>query len=77
MKIVLIALCVLSIAVCGSFRSLTSNTSTITPNNYFRLGNNEQDKFNVKLKNVDNNDLTVYKAPIADGRHSAIIVKPH
>ena len=75
MKTIVITLFVLSIAACGSFGSVTSNT-TITPNNSFKLGNNEHGKFNVKLKNIGTYNLTVYKAPIAGGQHSATIVKP-
>ncbi len=58
-----------------SCRTLTSNT-TIKPNDSFVLGNNEHGTFKVKLKNVSKNDLEVYRAPIAGGRHSSQMVKP-
>ena len=59
---------------CSVFGSLTSNTR-IQAKDSFVLGNNEHGRFKVKLKNVSNQDLTVYRAPIAGGTHSPITVK--
>lgn len=64
------------ITSCSVFGSLTSNT-TIKANDSFVLGNNEHGAFRVKIKNVSNNSLKVYMAPVAGGTHSPIIVKPN
>lgn len=66
----------LTLTSCSVFGSLTSNT-TIQPNDSFVLGNNEHGSFKVKLKNVSNNILKVYKAPIEGGTHSPVMVKPN
>jgi hypothetical protein len=55
--------------------SLTSNT-TIAPKKQFVLGNNEHGSFKVKLKNVSNQPLEVYQAPLGGGRHSGSMVQP-
>jgi hypothetical protein len=55
--------------------SLTSNT-TIEPKKQFVLGNNEHGSFKVKMKNVSNQPVEVYQAPLGGGRHSGSIVKP-
>jgi hypothetical protein len=56
--------------------SLTSNT-IIKPNDSFVLGNNQHGSFKVKLKNVSKNNLEVYHAPVAGGKHSSQKVKPN
>jgi len=56
--------------------SLTSNT-IIKPNDSFVLGNNQHGSFKVKLKNVSQNSLEVYHAPIEGGKHSTQKVKPN
>ncbi len=56
--------------------SLTSNT-IIKPNDSFVLGNNQHGSFKVKLKNVSQNSIEVYHAPIEGGRHSSQKVKPN
>ncbi|MFC4509608.1 hypothetical protein ACFO28_04745 [Flavobacterium buctense] len=65
----------LIVTSCSVFGSLTSNT-IIQPNDSFILGNNEHGSFKVKLKNVCNQDLRVFMAPINGGTHSPIVVKP-
>jgi hypothetical protein len=65
----------LFIAMLASSCSLTSNT-TIQPKDSFVLGNNEHGSFKVKLKNVGTQNLEVYQASIAGGRHSGQTVKP-
>ena len=66
----------LALTVLLSSCALTSNT-TIKPNDSFVLGNNQHDSFRVKLKNVSKNNLEVYHAPIAGGKHSTQKVKPN
>jgi hypothetical protein len=61
---------------CSVFGSLTSNTE-IGANNSFILGNNEHGSFKVKLKNLSNESLKVFLAPIGGGTHSPQIVKPN
>ena len=56
--------------------SLTS-TTMIKPNDAFVLGNNEHGSFTVKLKNISDNDLKLWQAPIEGGRHSPVVVKPN
>jgi hypothetical protein len=56
--------------------ALHSNT-TIKANDSFILGNNPHGTFKVKLENVSKNNLEVYHAPIAGGKHSTVIVKPN
>jgi hypothetical protein len=58
-----------------SCRSLSSVTS-IKANDAFILGNNKHGDFEVKLKNISNQDLELWETPIDGGRHSALIVKP-
>lgn len=70
----LVFVCLIFTTSCSVFGSLTSNTR-IQPNNSFVLGNNEHGSFKVKLKNVSNQALTVYRAPINGGTHSPITVK--
>lgn len=56
--------------------ALTSNT-VIKSNESFVLGNNQHGSFVVKLRNVSNENITVYQAPIEGGTHSPQIVKPN
>lgn len=56
--------------------ALHSNT-TIKANDSFILGNNQHGTFKVKLENVSKNNLEIYHAPIAGGKHSTVIVKPN
>lgn len=65
----------LFIAMLASACSLTSNT-TIQPNDRFLLGNNPHGSFKVKLKNMGNQAVEVYQAPINGGRHSSQTVQP-
>jgi hypothetical protein len=71
----LLAIC-LVLQILAVSCSLTSNT-TIKPNDSFILGNNEHGAFKVKLKNVSPNQLELYHAPIAGGRHSGQIIQPN
>ncbi|WP_298221162.1 hypothetical protein [Flavobacterium sp.] len=66
----------LLLAILLASCSLTSNT-IIKPNDSFVLGNNEHGSFKVKLKNVSKNNIEVYHAPIAGGKHSSQKVKPN
>lgn len=66
--------CLILTTSCSVFGSLTS-TTLIQAKDSFVLGNNEHGRFKVKLKNVSNQVLTVYRAPIAGGTHSPITVK--
>jgi hypothetical protein len=61
---------------CNSFRNLSS-TTYIKANQSFVLGNNEHGTFKASMKNVSSNNLEVYQAPIAGGKHSIVIVKPN
>jgi hypothetical protein len=61
---------------CNSFRKLTS-TTYIKAHESFVLGNNEHGTFKASMKNVSSNELEVYQAPIAGGKHSTVIVKPN
>jgi hypothetical protein len=70
----LLFICLILTNSCGVFGSLTSNT-LIQPKDSFILGNNEHGTFKVKLKNVSNQELTIYRAPINGGTHSPITVK--
>ena len=63
-------------ASCGIFGSLNSNT-LIKPKDSFILGNNEHGSFKVKLTNVSENEIKIYKAPINGGTHSPQIISPH
>ena len=74
MKKVLFSLLALAF-IFTSCRTLSS-TTYIKANDSFLLGNNEHGGFSVKLKNVSPNDVTVHRAPIAGGQHSAQVVKP-
>lgn len=65
----------IAIVVLSASCALTSNT-TINPNDSFVLGNNEHGSFKVKLQNAGTQNLEVYHAPIAGGRHSGQTVKP-
>ncbi|NJL12652.1 MAG: hypothetical protein HC913_06420 [Microscillaceae bacterium] len=58
------------------FRRLNS-TTYIKPQDAFILGNNQHGSFSVKLKNISQADITVWKYPIGGGRHSPAIVKPN
>jgi hypothetical protein len=75
MKKIIFAVAILGITSCSMFKTVTSNT-IIAPNNAFKLGDNKHGSFSVKLKNVSKNDLTIYEAPIAGGKHTFITVKP-
>jgi hypothetical protein len=66
----------LAFALFLSSCSLTSNT-IIKPNDNFVLGNNQHGSFKVKLKNISKNNLEVYHAPVAGGKHSSQKVKPN
>lgn len=58
---------------CGTVNS----TTYIKMNERFLLGDNPHRTFWVKLKNVSvsKNDIEIYRAPIAGGRHSGQTVK--
>lgn len=71
----LLTIC-LALQILASSCSLTSNT-TIKANDSFILGNNEHGAFKVKLKNVSQNQLEVYHAPISGGKHSGQIIQPN
>jgi hypothetical protein len=72
MKQILTIMAIISVmASC----SLTSNT-TIEPKKQFVLGNNEHGSFTVKMKNVSNQPVEVYQAPLGGGRHSGSTVQP-
>jgi hypothetical protein len=74
MKKVLVTLIALAL-VATSCRTLTSVT-TINANDSFLLGNNPHNEFKVRLRNVSDNDVTVFRAPISGGQHSAQVVSP-
>lgn len=74
--IITLAFFALAVTSCNVFGSLTSNT-IIKPNDSFVLGNNEHGTFKVKLKNVSNNDLRIFMAPIKGGSHSPMVVSPN
>lgn len=69
-------LILLSITFLNSCSSLKSNT-IIKPKDSFILGNNEHGSFKVALTNVSKNDLEIYYAPIAGGKHSTQIINPN
>ena len=54
--------------------SLTS-TTLIQPNQSFLLGNNEHGKFSVKVKNLSEYELRLWKTPNGGGKHSPVDVK--
>ncbi len=56
--------------------SLTS-TTLIKPNDSFILGKNAHGRFSVKLKNLSENDLTIWKVPMDGGQHSPTKVQPN
>jgi hypothetical protein len=65
----------MGIVVAMASCSLTSNT-TIEPKKQFVLGNNEHGSFTVKMKNVSNQVLNFYQAPLGGGKHSGSTIKP-
>ncbi len=67
--------CVFLLIIFNSCATLTSNT-IIKANDSFILGNNPHGTFKVKLENVSKNNLEIYHAPIAGGKHSTVIIKP-
>jgi hypothetical protein len=69
-------LCFFLVIILSACATLTSNT-IIKANDSFILGNNQHGIFKVKLENVSKNNLEVYHAPIAGGKHSTVIVKPN
>jgi hypothetical protein len=56
--------------------ALTS-TTLIQPNESFVLGDNEHGSFSVRLKNISQNKLELWKAPINGGQHSPVNVEPN
>ncbi len=60
----------------ASCKTLTSNTK-IKPKDSFILGNNQHGPFQVKLKNVSENELFVHRAPVSGGKHSEEKVLPN
>lgn len=62
--------------ITTSCRTLTS-TTTIKAQDSFILGNNEHGRFSVKLKNISDTEVELWKAPIGGGRHSPVTVKPN
>ncbi len=73
MKKLIAAVVIVLFFVSCSLQSYT----TIKPLESFVLGNNEHGRFKVKMRNLSNNDLQVYHAPINGGRHSSQNVKPN
>ena len=74
-KFVAILVVTISVASCGVFGSVNSNTS-IKPKEKFLLGNNEHGSFKTFLKNEGTTTLKIYQAPIDGGTHSSIMLKP-
>jgi hypothetical protein len=74
----LITLCFFTIAItsCNIFKTITSNT-TIEPNNSFVLGDNVHGPFDVSLKNVSINNVTVYLLPKDGIAFAKQIIKPN
>lgn len=62
-------------AFLSSCSSLTSVT-TIGANNSFVLGNNQHGFYNVKLKNISRQSITVYQKTLTDSLHSFATIKP-
>lgn len=60
---------------CSSFQSLRS-TTYIKANDAFILGDNEHNKFSVRVTNISTVDVTIWEYPINGGRHSPVILKP-
>lgn len=56
-------------------KTLTSTTS-IKAKDAFILGNNKHGGFSVRLKNISNTDIEVWKCPINGGQHSPVVIKP-
>ena len=56
------------------FTALTS-TTTIKANDAFILGNNEHGKYSVRLKNISNSEITVWRVPISGGQHTPLQVR--
>ncbi len=75
-KITTSIMLVLAITSCSMFKTITSNT-VIQPNDSFVLGDNVHGQFNVRLKNVSKNAITIYRAPNAGGKHSYVTVQPN
>jgi hypothetical protein len=75
-KLILLLLITTAITSCNVFKTVTSNT-TIEPNNSFVLGKNTHGAFNVKLKNVSANAVTVYFLPKDGVANSIVIVQPN
>lgn len=78
MRLVALFLVCLLVGACQylPFYQLHS-TTTIQGNHAFLLGNNPHGSFSVKVKNIAPTDITVWKCPIAGGRHSPITLKPN
>lgn len=66
-----------AIALCFMTSCSLTSTTMIKPNDAFILGNNEHGPFTVKLKNISDNDLKLWQAPLDGGQHSPQIVKPN
>ncbi len=71
----LIVITALILVTMFSACSITSQT-TIKPKDSFVLGDNKHGSFRVALKNISEQEVEVYKAPIDGGTHSYQIVKP-
>lgn len=56
-------------------KTLTS-TTYIKPNDAFILGNNVHREFKVRLKNISNSNLEIWRTPLGGGQHSKVLVKP-
>ena len=75
MKIKLVLVIALTGFFMNSCGTLTS-TTTIDGHNSFVLGNNQHGTFSVRLKNISENDIELYRAPVAGGRHSFETIRP-
>ena len=64
-------------AVIGTSCTSLHSTTYIKAQDSFILGNNEHGQFSVKLKNASTSNVEIWKAPVAGGRHSQVIVKPN
>jgi hypothetical protein len=77
MKQSIFLLTMISAFMCFSFLTAIHSTTTIDPNNRFELGKNKHGKFKVQLKNLSNQKIKIYHAPIDGGSHSPQVVTPN
>lgn len=75
MKSKMSGVCILIFISLFSCSTLHS-TTTIDADTSFVLGNNSHGVFSVEMKNISQEEVRVYMAPVAGGHHSFDTVKP-